>query len=79
MLVTSFISSFMQLSVQGRGSAWEWSEVRKAFYLHQFHVDEPDLNFAYPAVIEEFKVTNCVWVAAGGFCIKSCSIFCNLF
>jgi glycosidase len=50
----------MQLSVKGGGSAWEWSEVRKAFYLHQFNVDEPDLNFANPAVIEEFKVTNCV-------------------
>jgi glycosidase len=67
----------MQVSVKGRGSAWEWSEVRKAFYLHQFHVDEPDLNFANPAVVEEFKVTNCVWIAAVGFCIKSRSIFCN--
>jgi len=40
------------------GSAWEWSEVRKGFYLHQFSVDEPDLNFTNPAVVEEFKVTN---------------------
>lgn len=69
----------MQISVKGNGSAWKWSEARKAFYLHQFHDDEPDLNFANPAVIEEFKVTNCVWVAAVVFCIKSCSIFCNLF
>lgn len=67
----------MQMSAMGRGSAWEWSEERKAFYLHQFHVDEPDLNFANPAVIEEFKVTNCVGGAAVGFCVKSCSFFCN--
>jgi glycosidase len=68
----------MQKSVEGGGAAWEWSEVRKAFYLHQFHVDEPDLNFANPAVIDEFKVTNCVWIAIVGFCIKSWRIFCNL-
>jgi glycosidase len=38
------------------GSAWEWSEERKAFYLHQFSVEEPDLNFTNPAVVQEFKV-----------------------
>jgi len=55
----------MQLSVKGRGSAWEWSDLRKAFYLHQFSVDEPDLNFANPAVREEFKVTNCMGSSNG--------------
>jgi alpha-glucosidase len=48
----------MQRSVLG-GSAWEWSERRKAFYLHQFGADEPDLNFNNPAIVEEFKVTDC--------------------
>jgi hypothetical protein len=70
----------MQLSVlHGEGSAWEWSEVRKAFYLHQFHVDEPDLNFRNPAVMEEFRVTNCIWVVAIGLCTATWSVFCNLF
>jgi Glycosidases len=53
------------VSVKGGGSAWKWSEVRKAFYLHQFHDDEPDLNFTNPAVIEEFKVTNCMGSSSG--------------
>jgi len=53
------------VSVKGRGSAWEWSEVRKAFYLHQFHVDEPDLNFANPAVVEEFKEIFKFWLDLG--------------
>lgn len=53
------------MSVQGGGSAWEWSEVRKAFYLHQFHVDEPDLNFTNPAVIEEFKEIFKFWLDHG--------------
>ncbi|PNF22719.1 hypothetical protein B7P43_G07130 [Cryptotermes secundus] len=51
-------------SVRG-GSAWEWSEGRKAFYLHQFGVDEPDLNFTNPAVVEEFKEIFMFWLDLG--------------
>lgn len=39
------------------GSAWEWNEVRKEFYLHQFAKEQPDLNFHNPAVVEEMVVS----------------------
>lgn len=47
------------------GSAWEWSERKKAFYLHQFGVDEPDLNFTNLAVVEEFKEIFKFWLDLG--------------
>jgi glycosidase len=45
----------LQLSVLG-GSAWEWNEDRREFYLHQFAKKQPDLNFRNPAVKEEMLV-----------------------
>jgi glycosidase len=59
------------------GSAWEWSEVRKAFYLHQFSVDEPDLNFTNPAVVEEFKVSITGLPVGSSSCVCVC-VFHNL-
>jgi glycosidase len=38
------------------GTAWEWNEDRKEFYLHQFAKEQPDLNFRNPAVREEMLV-----------------------
>lgn len=46
----------LQLSVLG-GSAWEWNEDRKEFYLHQFAKEQPDLNFRNPEVKEEMLVS----------------------
>lgn len=59
------------------GSAWEWSEVRKAFYLHQFSVDEPDLNFTNPDVVEEFKVNSSLPMGSSSR-VMHC-VFHNLF
>lgn len=41
-----------------RYSAWEWSEERKQFYLHQYLKEQPDLNYRNPEVVEEMNVSN---------------------
>jgi len=47
------------------GSAWEWSETRKQFYLHSFHVKQPDLNWENPAVQEAMKNVLRFWLDLG--------------
>ncbi|XP_049295819.1 maltase 1-like [Anopheles funestus] len=47
------------------GSAWEWSEVRQEYYLHQFEVGQPDLNYRNPKVIEEFDNILRFWMERG--------------
>lgn len=37
-------------------SAWEWNEIRKEFYLHQFSKLEPDFNFRNKDVVHYFEV-----------------------
>jgi hypothetical protein len=46
----------LQVSVYN-GTAWEWHDGRKQFYLHQFKKEQPDLNFWNPAVLEFFNVS----------------------
>uniref|UniRef100_A0A182Y1H5 alpha-glucosidase n=1 Tax=Anopheles stephensi TaxID=30069 RepID=A0A182Y1H5_ANOST len=48
-----------------RGSAWQWSEVRKEYYLHQFSVKQPDLNYRNPAVVEAMKGVMRYWLGRG--------------
>lgn len=52
------ISSFfngLQISIF-RKSAWEYNAERKQYYLHQFAIGQPDLNYRHPQVQEEMKV-----------------------
>ncbi|XP_035778650.1 maltase 2-like [Anopheles albimanus] len=47
------------------GSAWEWSDLRGEYYLHQFAKGQPDLNYRNPAVIAEFDEVLRYWMERG--------------
>ncbi|XP_012522767.2 maltase 1 [Monomorium pharaonis] len=52
------------MSVFG-GSAWEYNEERKQFYLHQFTKKQPDLNYRCAALQEEMKGVLTFWLDRG--------------
>ncbi len=55
------------------GSAWEWNEDRKQYYLHTFATALPDLNWANPNVRQAlYDITN-FWIdkGVGGFRIDA--------
>lgn len=55
------------------GSAWEWNEDRKQYYLHTFATAQPDLNWANPDVRQAlYDITN-FWInkGVGGFRIDA--------
>jgi len=47
------------------GSAWEYDDVREAWYLHLYDVSQPDLNWANPAVRADVFETMNWWVEKG--------------
>ena len=47
------------------GSAWQYDELRKQYYLHLFAVEQPDLNFKNPLVIKEIKDIMHFWLEKG--------------
>lgn len=44
------------LSAFGFG-AWTYREERKQYYLHQFAIEQPDLNYRNPKVVQAMKVS----------------------
>nr|BBD49476.1 maltase2 [Samia ricini] len=48
-----------------RKSAWEYREEVGKFYLHQFVIGQPDLNFRNPEVVEEMKSVLRFWLNKG--------------
>lgn len=54
----NWISSF-------RYSAWEWNEKRQEYYLHQFTIEQPDLNYREPKVVENMKEVLRYWLKKG--------------
>ncbi|KAK7794169.1 hypothetical protein R5R35_005369 [Gryllus longicercus] len=47
------------------GSAWAWNEERGQFFLHQFGLGQPDLNYRSPALVEEMKNVLRFWLDRG--------------
>lgn len=48
-----------------RYSAWRWSNIRKQFYLHQFHYKQPDINYRDPGLVQEMKNVLTYWLEKG--------------
>lgn len=48
-----------------RGSAWEYDESRKQYYLHSYAVSQPDLNWENPKVVKEMQDIVDFWVDLG--------------
>jgi maltose alpha-D-glucosyltransferase/alpha-amylase len=59
---------------------WSWDEEAGAWYLHHFYPFQPDLNFANPAVREEFRKIMGLWLqlGVGGFRIDAAPFLINL-
>ena len=47
------------------GSAWEWEPRRRQYYLHNFLIEQPDLNMHNPAVQEAILDIMRFWLARG--------------
>ena len=47
------------------GSAWQYDETTKQWYLHLFDKNQPDLNYFYPHVMEEIKQILRFWLDKG--------------
>lgn len=59
------------------GSAWEWSEERSQYYLHNFWKSQPDLNFHNPDLQDEILNVVKFWLERGvdGFRIDTANYF----
>ncbi|XP_065224385.1 maltase 1-like [Planococcus citri] len=68
---------FSLFSIPIKGSAWQWNEERKQFYLHQFYKKQPDLNLRNEAVKQEIKDILKFWLEKGvtGFRIDAPTCF----
>lgn len=58
-------SNWQSVSYGSLGDAWTWNEQRQAFYYHQFHPKQPDLNFRNPEVHEEMRKVLKFWLDKG--------------
>jgi len=47
------------------GQAWSWEPRRQQYYLHNFLPEQPNLNYANPAVLEEFNQIAKFWFDKG--------------
>jgi maltose alpha-D-glucosyltransferase/alpha-amylase len=59
---------------------WTYDETADAYYLHHFYPFQPDVNFANPAVREEFRKVMGLWLQLGvsGFRVDAAPFLINL-
>lgn len=62
------------LSVFG-GSSWQWDARRRQYYMHNFLVSQPDMNFHHPEVQQAHLNNMRFWLERGvdGFRIDACN------
>jgi len=62
------------LSVFG-GSAWQWDARRRQYYMHNFLVSQPQVNFHHPAVQDAHLANIRFWLERGvdGFRMDACN------
>lgn len=48
-----------------RYSAWQWSDIRKEYYLHQCIIKQPDLNYRNENVVKEMRDVLTFWLDKG--------------
>ena len=60
------------------GSAWQWDARREQYYLHQFLVEQPDLNFNNPQVQEAILTTVKFWLDLGVDGFRLDTVHCYL-
>lgn len=48
-----------------RYTAWQWSDIRQEYYLHQCIIQQPDLNYRNPDVVKEMKDVLTFWLNKG--------------
>ena len=65
MITLTIQSAWLSQNSLFRYSAWEWSDLRGQFYLHQFVPEQPDLNYRNPLVVQEMKDALGFWMARG--------------
>lgn len=65
------------LSIFG-GPAWQWDSRRCQYYMHNFLVSQPDLNFHHPAVQDELLAVAHFWLERGvnGFRLDTINFYC---
>ncbi|XP_031836519.1 alpha-glucosidase-like isoform X2 [Nomia melanderi] len=61
------------------GSAWTWREERQAYYLHHYVVQQPDLNYSSPALVQQMKDVLKFWLDLGvdGFRVDAVPNLCE--
>ncbi len=47
------------------GTAWEYDETRKQYYLHSYAIQQPDLNWNNPKVVKEMQDIVDFWIDQG--------------
>ncbi len=47
------------------GSAWQYDDERKQYYLHSYTVEQPDLNWTNPRVVKEMQDVVDFWIDLG--------------